>query len=105
MYDPDPRYGGLLGRCLGHGGMPYTRKAVEDIAVDHKVGGSIWRRFRKKNLVPGGLVLDGPNPYIEGHETKYGPHGYMTLEFQGQSLIEVVHTPTGEEIYRREIGG
>jgi predicted phosphodiesterase len=105
LYDPDPRYGGLLGRCLGHGGMPYTRKAVEDIAVDHKVGESIWRRFRKKNLVPGGLVLDGPNPYIEGHETKYGPHGYMTLEFQGQSLIEVVHTPTGEEIYSQEIGG
>ncbi len=105
LYDPDPRYGGLLGRCLGHGGMPYTRKAVEDIAVDHKVGESIWRRFRKKNMVPGGLVLDGPNPFIEGHEAKYGPHGYMTLEFQGQDLIEVVHTPTREEIYRRQIGG
>ena len=59
----------------------------------------------RKKLVPGGLVLDGPNPYIAGHVSMYGPHGHMTLEFQGQDLIEVVHTPTGEENYRQEIGG
>jgi hypothetical protein len=103
LYAPDPRYGNLLGRCLGHGGIPYTRKDVEDIPVDHTVGESIWRRFDTRNMVRGGLVLDGPNPYIQEHETKYGPHGYMTLEFEGQHLIEVVHTPTGEEIYREEI--
>jgi predicted phosphodiesterase len=104
LYEPDQRYGGLLGRCLGHGGMPYTRRAVANIPRDHTVGQSIWRRFETKNMVPGGLVLDGPNPYIQGHEAEYGPHGYMTLEFQDEHLVEVVHTPTGEEIYRREIG-
>lgn len=104
LYEPDPRYGGLLGRCLGHGGMPYTRRAVANIPRDHTVGESIWRRFGAKNLVPGGLVLDGPNPYIQGHETEYGPHGYMTLELEGWHLVEVVHTPTGEEVYRQEIG-
>jgi hypothetical protein len=103
LYEPDPRYGGLLGRCLGHGGMPYTRTAVANIPRDHTVGQSTWRRFETKNMVPGGLVLDGPNPYIQGHETEYGPHGYMTLEFQGQHLVEVIHNPTGEEIYRQEI--
>jgi hypothetical protein len=103
LYEPDPRYGGLLGRCLGHGGMPYTRRTVANIPRDHTVGQSIWRRFETKNMVPGGLVLDGPNPYIQGHEAEYGPHGYMTLEFQDEHLVEVVHTPTGEEIYRREI--
>lgn len=105
LYEPDPRYGGLLGRCIGHGGMPYTRKTVENIPVDHTVGDSVWRRFGTKNMVPGGLVLDGPNPYIKGHEAKYGPHGYMTLELEDQYLVEVVHTPTGEELYRQEIGG
>jgi len=103
LYEPDPRYGGPLGRCLGHGGMPYTRRAVANIPRDHTVGQSIWRRFETKNMVPGGLVLDGPNPYIQGHEAEYGPHGYMTLEFQDEHLVEVVHTPTGEEIYRQEI--
>ena len=104
LYDPDPRYGGLLGRCLGHGGMPYTRTAVENVPVDHTDGDSIWRRFDARNLVPGGLVLDGPNPYILGHEAEYGPHGYMTIELEDQHLVEVVHTPTGEQIHVHEIG-
>jgi hypothetical protein len=60
--------------------MPYTRRAVANIPRDHTVGQSIWRRFETKNMVPGGLVLDGLNPYIQGHETEYGPHGYMTME-------------------------
>jgi hypothetical protein len=105
FYEPDARYGGLRGRCLGHGGMPYTRTAVEDMPVVRKVGESIWRRFDARNLVPGGRVLDGPNPYIKGFETKYGPHGYVTLELENQSLTEVVHTPEGEEIHREELGG
>ncbi len=85
--------------------MPYTREAVENIPVDRTVGESIWRRFDTRNMVPGGLVLDGPNPYIQEHEAKYGPHGYMTLEIEDEHLVEVVHTPTGEELYRQEIGG
>jgi hypothetical protein len=60
--------------------MPYTRRAVANIPRDHTVGQSIWRRFEIRNMVPGGLVLDGLNPYIQGHETEYGPHGYMTME-------------------------
>jgi hypothetical protein len=103
MYEPDPRYGGLLGRCVGHGGMPYAREAVKDIPVDREVEGVSWRRFDTKNMVPGGLVLDGPNPYIEGYEEKYGPHGYMTLEFEDQHLRERIHIPTGEEVYYNEL--
>jgi hypothetical protein len=103
MYEPDPRYGGLLGRCVGHGSMPYTREAVKDIPVDREVEGVSWRRFDTKNMVPGGLVLDGPNPYIEGYEEKYGPHGYMTLEFEDQHLRERIHLPTGEEVYYNEL--
>ncbi|MGH3088590.1 MAG: metallophosphoesterase family protein [Rubrobacteraceae bacterium] len=104
LYEPDPRYGGLLGRCLGHGGMPYTRRDVEDIQVNRRVGDSIWRRFGAKNMVPGGIVLDGPNPHIDGKEDKYGPNGYMTLEFEDRRLTEVVHTAAGEEVHRRQVG-
>jgi Calcineurin-like phosphoesterase len=104
LYEPDPRYGNLLGRCLGHGGMPYSRRPVEDVPVDRTVGDAIWRRFGARNMVPGGLVLDGPNPHVEGKENKYGPNGYMVLELGDGMLTEVVHAPTGEELYRREIG-
>lgn len=105
FYEPDGRYGGLLGRCLGHGGMPYTRGAVEDMPVARRVGGSIWRRFEAEDMVPGGRVLDGPNPYIRGYEAKYGPNGYVTLELDGRRLTEVVHTPAGEEIHREQVAG
>jgi hypothetical protein len=27
--------------------------------------------------------LDGPNPYVRGYEARYGPNGYVTLEFDG----------------------
>lgn len=103
LYDPDPRYGNLLGRCLGHGGMPYSRGPVEDVPVHRKVGDAIWRRFEAKNMVPGGLVLDGPNPHVEGKENKYGPNGYMVLEFDDETLSEAIHAPTGEEIHRLEV--
>jgi hypothetical protein len=104
LYEPDPRYGNLLGRCLGHGGMPYSRRPVEDVPEDRTVEDAIWRRFGARNMVPGGLVLDGPNPHVEGKENKYGPNGYMVLELGDGTLTEVVHAPTGEELYCREIG-
>ena len=103
LFDPDPRFGGLEARCLGHGGMPQKRKGVKKLAVDHKVGDMIWRQQAPKNLLPGGLVLDGPNEFIKGKEKKYLPHGYMSLEFDGPNLVEVVHTPRGERILERKL--
>jgi hypothetical protein len=50
-----------------------------------------------------GLILEGPNPYIPGHVNEYGPNGYMTLEFNGQHLNEIVHAPDGSVAYAREL--
>ena len=47
---------------------------------------------------PSCLVLDGPNPLISGEEQKFGPHGYLTLEFDGPRLTERVHLSHGTEI-------
>jgi hypothetical protein len=49
--------------------------------------------------VPGGLILRGPNQYVEGHESEYGPHGYMTPEFDGARLNEIVHAPDRSIVY------
>ena len=54
-------------------------------------------------MVPGGLILEGPNPYIPGHEHEYGPHGYMTLEFKDEQLNEIVHAPDGSPVYARQL--
>jgi hypothetical protein len=37
---------------------------------------------------------------VSGEEAKFGPHGYLSLEFAGPSLIERVHLPDGTEIFK-----
>src|SRR5262245_28134231 len=96
LYGPHTLYG-LRGRCVGHGGFPYFR--------DKKVLGNdpptrpSWKRLDSRNLVPFGRILDGSNPFIEGHEKEYGPHGYMTLEFDEDELFEIVHDADGTRLW------
>lgn len=93
LYDAHPVWG-LLGRCIGHGGFPYFRDASLGPAPDKPR----WVRLDSKDLVPGGVLLDGQNPYIRGHEREYGPHGYAVLEFDGPGLKELVVDCDGNTI-------
>lgn len=104
LYDRHPRFG-LLGRCVGHGGIPHPRESeVVDAPTDRAVGGVAWKRLGATPDAPGCLVLDGPNPLVPGEENKFGPHGYLTLEFAGPRLIERVHLPDGGEVWKSEVG-
>lgn len=98
LYDQHPTWG-LHGRCVGHSGFPYFRENVPQAPAED----SFWRRLDSKNLVPGGRVLDGPNPFVTGQEERYGPHGYMTLEFDAERLNEIVHLPDGAIVYERPL--
>lgn len=100
LYDRHPAWG-MHGRCLGHGGMPYFRGDVSTYPAHD--GDERWRRVPGRNLVPGGLLLDGPNQYVEGHADEYGPNGYMTLEIDGQSLSEFVHAPDGSVLRENQL--
>ncbi len=102
IYDPHETYG-FSGRCLGHGGIPSKRKDVSDFPVKQTVGDILWRRFEARNLVPGGLMLDGPNRDIPGYENTYGPHGYAVLELNGDKLTEILCSTHGDELLRNEI--
>ncbi len=97
VYGAHPAYG-FLARSLGHGGMPYKRKDLKDFPVERQMGGFSWRRGPNL-LTPPSLYVDGPNPYIPEHSEKYGPHGYMTLEFDGASLTETVHSADGAALF------
>jgi hypothetical protein len=92
LYDPHPVWN-VHGRCLGHGGFPYFRDDLD--AFDADSGNSGWRRLPARNLVPGGVVLDLPNDYIEEHGELYGANGYAILEFDGASVTELVVAPDG----------
>jgi hypothetical protein len=100
LYDPHPVWG-LHGRCIGHGGFPAFRDQVTAYPAD---GGDVrWRRLAPRNLVPGGLLLDGENPYVENHAADYSPHGYVTLELDGPRCHEVICAPDGTPVRARQL--
>lgn len=102
IYDQHPQYR-LLARCIGHGGIPYSRKPVQDAEVVEEVEGEQWRALPGAGLVPACRVLDGPNQDITRKGHKYGPHGYLVLEFDGPEVRELVHSARGKLLYRNTV--
>ena len=100
LYDPHPSWA-VRGRCIGHGGYPYFRDKIADLPLEEP--SKPFRRMASKNLVPGAIILDAPNPFIEGHENEYGAHGYVTLEFSDAHVNEVVHAPDGAVVWERPL--
>ncbi len=103
VYDRHPTFG-LLGRCIGNGGVPSPRYSEVRNALQYlESAGVRWMRIEPNDNAPGCLVLDGPNPYVVGEEERFGPHGYLTLEFDGERLTECIHLPDGIEIFKMDI--
>lgn len=84
----------LWGRCVGHGGYPQARDTFDQPAESINRDGSSWQHVTHAG-VPSAWVLDGPNPYIDGHSEKYGPHGFVSLRIDGPVIRETVHAPDG----------
>jgi hypothetical protein len=103
IYDQHPVFG-VYGRLVGHSGYPYFADHTDaGSIVKNGPQDSVLRRLEMKNMVPGGLILEGPNPYIPKHENEYGPNGYMTLEIDGEHLNEIVQMPDGSVIYEKQL--
>jgi calcineurin-like phosphoesterase family protein len=98
IYDQHPGWQ-MYGRCIGHAGMPEFRPKPLGPAVPTRQ----FRRFEGANGVPGAWILDGPNPYIEGEEKKFTPHGYLTLVFEPGTIVETVHDADGTLIRTQEL--
>ena len=94
----------MLGRCIGHGGIPSPRKSeIRNAPTANTLGGITWKRLSANEHAPASIALDGRNPLVPGEEEKFGPHGYLTLDFNGPNLIERVHLPDGSEIYKAPV--
>ncbi|MEP7153020.1 MAG: metallophosphoesterase [Nitrospira sp.] len=100
FYDKHPAWD-MYGRTVGHGGFPYFRDNLNGVPAE--AGQPNWFRLGASNMVPGGLVLDAPNKYIKHHEAEYGPNGYVSLEFDGAKLNEIVQEPDGTIIFDRQL--
>jgi hypothetical protein len=92
----------LRGRCVGHGGFPYFRETR--IFGDQPPSKPELRKVGGRNLVPAARVLDGTNPLIPEAPEKYGPHGYMSLDFDGADLFETLHDSNGDVLYAQPLG-
>ena len=91
----------LYGRCVGHGGFPYFRE--RKIFGDQAPVKPQFKKVGGRNLVPAAQILDGTNELIPEAPHKYGPHGYMTLEFDGEELFETVHDANGDVLYAQPL--
>lgn len=103
---PDARFG-ILGRCIGHGGMPQSRDGMRTLprAGEPEFARAEWRRSPAQakggNMLPSVAVLDGCNAFIRGEEDKFAPHGYAVLALDGPTLTEQVRDPRGQVIYEK----
>jgi hypothetical protein len=103
LYDRHAAYG-MTARCLGNGGIPEPRKGeVKNAVTETAVGDLTWKRFAGTDQSPSCLVLDGPNRFVEGEEEKFGPHGFMTLDFDGADLNERVFHADGTLLFEHRI--
>jgi hypothetical protein len=91
IYDRHPDWA-LYGRCVGHSGFPEFRNGLPGTATQ-----PAWVRLAKDG-VPGGEILDGPNPFIDDDPSKYVPNGYARLEFDNEHLTEFICDPEGNNI-------
>jgi hypothetical protein len=103
LYDAHPSYG-LVGRCLGNGGIPEPRVgSVLSAPVERAIEDVAWKRLSNTSDSPACLVLDGPNSFVVGEEEKFVPHGFMTLEIQGAIMTERVFLADGTLLHENEI--
>jgi hypothetical protein len=103
----DPR-SGIWARCLGHGGMPQSRRKTRDLPRAVEYEGAEWRRAaaavdKQGNRIPPALILEGSNPYFAGEAEKFSPHGFATLIFDGPKVSEQVRDCEGRVILEKRL--
>ena len=83
--------------------MPYTRKDLRDFSVVRTMGEFAW--CRGPDLVtPPSLYLDGPNRFVAANPEKYGPHGYVIVQLDGEDATEAMYTADGIEVFQNHFG-
>jgi predicted phosphodiesterase len=85
---------GFKGRCIGHGGFPAFRDTLPSPGTDAYQ----WQSLPQNEDAPAAEVLDGPNKFIKGEESRYSPHGYVTLEFNGDECVESYFAADAEKL-------
>jgi hypothetical protein len=88
LYEPHPKWG-FKGRCVGNGGFPAFRDNLTS-TPSHIYQ---WISLQTAPHAPAARLLDGPNFWIPKDPMRYSPHGFLTLEFDGDKVWETYHVP------------
>jgi len=98
LYDPHPIWG-LKGRCIGHGGFPGFRDDLPDAHGDVYQ----WLILPAQPQAPKAQLLDGPNFWIPQQTVGFSPHGYVVLDFEGDTVWETYHVPNNIGLLKVQI--
>lgn len=98
LYEPHPKWG-FKGRCIGHGGFPGFR---DDLPDAH---GNIyqWLTLPAQPQAPKARLLDGPNFWVTQDPEGFSPHGYVVLDFDGDTVWETYRVPNNIGILKEQL--
>jgi len=89
LYEPHSKWG-FKGRCIGNGGFPAFRDGLVTPPPDTYT----WVDLpAQPSGVPAAKVLDGQNFWVVEDPKKYSPHGFVTLDFDGDKAWETYYLP------------
>jgi hypothetical protein len=88
LYEPHSHWG-FKGRCVGNGGFPGFRDQLTPTPSDVYQ----WISMKPAPHAPAAKLLDGPNFWISDDPMRYSPHGFLTLDFEGDKVFETYYTP------------
>lgn len=98
LYDPHPKWG-FKGRCIGHGGFPGFRDDLPDAHGDVYQ----WLILPAQPQAPKAQLLDGPNFWIPEEPEGFSPHGYVVLDFEGDTVSETYRVPNNIGLLKAQL--
>jgi hypothetical protein len=98
LYDPHSTWG-FKGRCIGHGGFPAFR---DDLPDAH---GNVyqWLILPAQPYAPKAQLLDGPNFWIPQDTEGFSPHGFVLLDFDGDTVWETYRVPNNIGLLKAQL--
>jgi hypothetical protein len=98
LYDPHPKWG-FKGRCIGNGGFPGFR---DDLPDAH---GSLyqWLTLPAQPQAPQARLFDGPNFWVTQDPEGFSPHGYLVLDFDGDTVWETYRVPNNIGVLKEQL--
>ncbi|HUI55098.1 MAG TPA: metallophosphoesterase [Bryobacteraceae bacterium] len=98
IYDPHPIWG-FKGRCIGHGGFPAFRDDLPDAHGDVYQ----WLILPAQPQAPRAQLLDGPNFWVPQDTEGFSPHGFVVLDFDGDTVWETYRVPNNIGLLKAQL--